>query len=162
MAFIYNDDDTVLSFADYDDVYDTDSRIFDANESLSESNVTMGVTRATERLLLRLKSTSWWRNLNKDNYSNPPALDTKLIIGRHAEFTDLCVYIALAEYILPGVADFANPDDAERQKMDYYNTRAAALFVEIINAGDFYDINNDGDVTNEEIKANTYVVKRIR
>ena len=61
MAFI-NDGTTVISFAEYQDVVDRDSRLFETNESLSEDVVEPLLVRATERILTKLRSSAWWQN----------------------------------------------------------------------------------------------------
>ena len=162
MAFII-EDDTVVSFAEPTDVSDKDQRIFDANESLTEEVVLTGVTRATERILSKLKVSSWWRKVNSScTMSNLPDIDPSLIIGRQDDFTDLCVYIALSDYILPGLADFGDSESAERQKMMYYSTRADAMFIELSTAGDWYDADGDGSISSDEVLPTTYNLKRVR
>ena len=162
MAF-YLEDNSVVSFAETKDVEDMDQRIFNANESLTDEVVLIGVKRATDRILSRLKSSNWWR---KHNSSSPiaalPDVDANLIINRQQDFTDLCVFIALADYILPGSADFADPDSAERQKMDYYTTRAESLFVELLTLNDFYDFDSSGTIEDDEATTSVYSLKRVR
>ena len=163
MAFVIEDDLEVSSFADYTDVYEKDTRIFDANESLSESVVVSGVERATERILAKLKTSQWWRSDNPGyTTGNLPDIDSKLIINRQDDFTDLCVYVALSDYILPNIADFGDVESAERQKMSYYSTRADELFVELSTAGDWYDTDADGTVSSDEVLPTTFNLKRIR
>jgi hypothetical protein len=91
-----------------------------------------------------------------------PAVNANRIKGRVNDFTDLCVYTALAEYILPSIADFGNEDSAERQKMAYYIQRAESLFGELITAGDWYDFDNDNTVESGEKSPGQYNIKRVR
>lgn len=169
MAFI-NDGTTVISFAEYQDVVDRDQRLFDTNESLSEDVVEPLLIRATERILTKLRSSAWWQNYYvKRNSSTTyqttadiPALDPERIIARESDFTDLCVYQALSEFILPKVADFGTEDNAERQKMGYYTTKADALFGELVAAGDWYDFDGAGTITSSEKDPGVYNLKRVR
>lgn len=169
MAFI-NDGTTVISFAEYQDVVDRDQRLFVTNESLSEDVVEPLLIRATERVLTKLRSSEWWqsyyiRRSSSGIFSTTadiPALDPEKIVDRVNDFTDLCVYTALAEFILPMVADFGTEDNAERQKMGYYTSKASALFGELVSAGDWYDFSGSGTVTSDEKQPGHYNLKRVR
>jgi hypothetical protein len=79
-----------------------------------------------------------------------PPLDPFLIQARQNDFTDLCVYHTLSEYLLAKVADFGNQDSAERQKIGFYDTKFRDLFDELIVAGDWYDFTNNGTITDAE------------
>lgn len=159
MAFI-TQGSTFYSFADYDDVVEMDSRLFSANEGLTQDNVEGNLIRSTERILDSLKNTDWWKSyyISENGFTNVvvkqavsvPALDPFLIRARQGDFTDLCVYHALSNYLYPKVADFGNPDSAERQKIGFYDEKYRALFDELVSDGDWYDFNNDGTVTNAE------------
>ena len=161
---------TVTSFAEFQDVVNKDSRLFDANESLSDDIVDAQLIRATERILTKLRSTAWWRSyyVNRDNsislttVADIPALDINRIIGRQNDFTDLCVFTALADFILPSVADFGKEDNAERQKMGYYTQKADSLFGELISAGDWYDFDDSGVIASNEKSPGQYNLKRVR
>lgn len=169
MAFI-RDGSTVISFAEYQDVVDRDSRLFDANEGLSDDVIEPLLIRATERILTKLRSSSWWTSYYVNRTSGTafrtvadvPALSANKIKGRQNDFTDLCVYTALSEFILPLVADFGNEDSAERQKMGYYTNKAEALFGELISAGDWYDFDADGTIASDEKDPGFYNLKRVR
>ena len=163
MAFMYDENNDVVSFAEPCDVTDKDQRIFDANECLTEAVVLNDLERATERILTKLKASSWWKKINSSTtMSALPDVDANLIIARTQDFTDLCVYSALADYILPGIADFNNPDNAERQKMGYYDLRAQGLFVELTTLCDWYDIDSSGSIETDETSDQVYSLKRIR
>jgi hypothetical protein len=161
---------TVTSFAEFQDVVNKDSRLFDANESLSDDIVDAQLIRATERILTKLRSTAWWRSyyVNRDNsislttVADIPALDINRIIGRQNDFTDLCVFTALADFILPSIADFGNEDNAERQKMGSYTQKADSLFGELISAGDWYDFDDSGTISSSEKSPGQYNLKRVR
>jgi hypothetical protein len=169
MAFI-NDGTTVISFAEYQDVVDRDSRLFDTNESLSEDVVEPLLIRATERILTKIRSSGWWQSyyVKRDSstaYSTTadiPALDPEKITGRQNDFTDLCVYTALSEFILPKVADFGTEDNAERQKMGYYTGKADSLLGELISAGDWYDFDASGTIASDEKSPGYANLRRIR
>lgn len=169
MAFIV-ENQSVKSFAEFDDVEERDNRLFEVNESLTDYYIEELLIRSTERLLLKFRSTDWWaKNYLKrhpeesiDNPAELPGLDVNKIIGREKDFTDLCVYYALAEYIYPTVADFGNEDDAERAKMSYYTNKWEELFRELVTAGDWYDWDDDGTVQKSEKDSGKINLKRIR
>jgi hypothetical protein len=170
MAFIV-DNNTVISFAEYDDVFKTDERLFETNESLTDDKVEELLIRATERILTRLRSSAWWRSYylnrisgttNIKTVADIPALDTNRIVARQKDFTDLCVYIALSDYIYPALADFGNEADPERAKMGYYANRSEVLFGELITVGDWYDFNDDGTIESNEKAPGQYNLKRVR
>ena len=166
MAFIVEDSNTV-SFAEFTDVTARDQRLFDNNESLTLDFVEDALERTTSRLLENIKTTEWWqRSYGVHNGSvnrlDIPAPDADRIKTRHSDFTDLCVYRALADYILPAVADFGDPENAERQKMGYYKNRATSLYLELVNSGDWYDFDNDGTVQTDEKSRGHIALKRVR
>lgn len=159
MAFI-TQGTTFYSFADYEDVVAKDSILFSANEGLTSDVVEEATIRSTQRILDMLRGTDWWKSyyIRQAGTANVivgqsvlvPALNPFLIIARQNDFTDMCVYHALSEYLLPKVADFGNPDSAERQKLGFYNEKFRVLFDEVSAAGDWYDFSNDGNITAAE------------
>jgi hypothetical protein len=169
MAFV-EEAGAITSFAEFQDVVNKDQRLFEANEGLSDDIIETQLIRATERILTRLRSSSWWRSyyLNRNTeisfrtVADIPALDATRIIARQNDFTDLCVYVALSEFILPSIADFGNEDNAERQKMGYYTQKANELFGELITAGDWYDFDDDGSISSEEKSPGQYNLQRVR
>lgn len=169
MAFI-TENNTVVSFAEFQDVVDKDQRLFEANEGLSDDAVEQQLYRATERILTKLRSTSWWRNyyvkrdssLTYNSVADVPALDPNRIKSRQNDFTDLCIYTALAEFVLPSIADFGREDNAERQKMGYYVQKADALFQELVTAGDWYDFDDDDTISSDEKSPGQINLKRVR
>jgi hypothetical protein len=159
MAFIKSGS-KVISFAGYDDVIDRDQRLFDANEGLTDDVVENLLVRETERILTKIRSTTWWKGLFPNQV---PEVNASYILARKNDFTDLCVYGAMAEYILPLIADFGTQDNAERQKMMYYQQKADSLFNELIAQGDWYDFDNSGTIDATEKKSGSNAQrKRIR
>jgi len=168
MAFI-TDNSTVISFAEYNDVANRDIRLFESNESLTDDVVENLLIRATERILSKIRSSSWWGSYYLNRSTNGirtvadiPALDVDRIIGRQNDFTDLCVYVALGEFILPLVADFGSEDNAERQKMGYYTQKAESLMAELLSAGDWYDFDDDAIIQSDEKQPGQINLKRVR
>lgn len=169
MAFV-TENSVVVSFAEFQDVVDKDQRLFEANEGLSDDAIGTQLIRATERILTKIRATDWWRTyyVRRDNsivyttVADIPAVDPDKIIARQNDFTDLCVYTALSEFILPSIADFGNDDNAERQKMAYYTQKADGLFGELITSGDWYDFNDDGTISSTEKSPGSYNLRRVR
>ena len=169
MAFI-TEDTIVISFAMFDDVLARDQRVFDSNEGLTDEIVEMALIRATQRLLNKFRGTDWWRGyyLKRDtsasitSSADIPAMDPNRIKDRYNDFTDLCVYFALGEYILPQVADFGSDDDSEFSKMSYYANKADALFAELVRVGDWYDFDDNNIVESSEKEPGHYSLKRVR
>lgn len=170
MAFI-TDTSGIVSFAEYDDVFAQDKRVFDSNEGLTDEVIESALMRATERLLNKFRSTEWWRTYwlkrSSDTSSvrtvaDIPQLDPSRIKARQSDFTELCVAFALAEYILPQVADFGGEDDNEWNKMGHYSKRANEMFAELVNVGDWYDFDDDGEILSVEKQPGNYTLKRVR
>lgn len=168
MSFIISGN-TFRSFAEYQNVLDRDQRLFESNEGLTDEVVEDMLIRASERLLVRIRATDWWRNYQfkrntalKNDVRLVPPVNPLKIITRKADFTDLCVFLALADYILPKVADFANQDSAEVQKIKYYEDRSDKLFNELIEAGDWYDFAGDGAVNTSDIEPSRLNLVRVR
>lgn len=170
MAFI-EESSSVISFAEYSDVVARDQRLFDNNESLTDDVVEELLIRATDRIIANIRTTSWWQSYFRaqdggstsiTSAADIPNPDPNKIQARQDDFTDLCVYSALADYILPMVADFSDADSAERQKMGYYKSRAEDLFVELVNAGNWYDFDGDNTVQQDERQVGYTRLQRIR
>jgi hypothetical protein len=130
--------------------------LFEANEGLTEELVEDLLIRSTERILTKIRATSWWLDYYSSQSTGSitrediPEPDPTLIIDRVDDFTDLCVYSAFYEYVLPKVADFGNEEDAAFQKISYYSEKFDNLMLELITAGDWYDFDNDGIIQSEE------------
>jgi hypothetical protein len=170
MAFVI-ESNNVTSFAEYSDVLARDQRLVESNEGLTDDVIEPLLERATERILTKLRSTSWWQSYYMrrkpegvviNTVADIPPLDANNIIERQNDFTDLCVYTAFAEFIMPLIADFGNQDSSEVKKMGYYQNKADALFNEIVASGDWYDFTNSGTVTSAEKQPGYVNLKRVR
>lgn len=168
MAFIVESGNTI-SFAEYDDVVARDSRVIENNEALTDDVVEDQLIRATERILSKIRVSQWWVSYYRNNSgasirtaADIPAPSADKIKSSVNDFTDLCVYTALAEFILPKVADFGNEDDAERAKMGYYANKAEELLIELISTGDWYDFDDDDTITSLEKEPGKINLKRVR
>ena len=163
-AFIYSYK-TFVSFATYEDVTNRDSRVFEANEDLTESEINDYLEQASQRILTQIRNTEWWREYQRRmaEIINPNllrAVNTDYILARTQEFKDLNVYFALFEYVYPTVADFGNPDSAEFAKIKFYKDSYNLLFDEVIEAGDWYDFSENGTIdTSDKMAA---FVNRVR
>ena len=163
-AFIYSYK-TFVSFATYEDVTNRDSRVFEANEDLTESEINDYLEQASQRILTQIRNTTWWRDYQRRmaQIINPnllPAVNPDYILARTQEFIDLNVYFALLEYVYPSVADFGNPDSAEFAKIKFYKDSYNLLFDEIIDAGDWYDFSENATIdTSDKMAAFTNRVR---
>lgn len=169
VAFITNGT-TTISFAEYSDVESADQRLFEANEGLTDDVVEDALIRATERILTLFRATDWWQSYYVSRAANAtyqtsadiPALDINKIQARQNDFTDLCVYYALYDYLLPKIADFSREDSAERAKIGFYQGKFDRLFGELITAGDWYNFDGSGSITSAEKQPGQYNLKRVR
>lgn len=159
MAFIIvNSGTEVLSFAEYDDIINRDARLFASNEGLTVDIVEDLLIRSTERILTQIRATGWWIDYYIDqsgssvlnSVADIPPVDAINIKARVNDFTDLCVYSAMYEYVLPKVANFGDEEDATFSKIGYYETKFKNLFDELITAGDWYDFSGDGTIASNE------------
>jgi hypothetical protein len=163
-AFIYSYK-TFVSFATYEDVVLRDSRVFEANEDLTQDEINNYLEQASQRILTQIRNTDWWRDYQRKlaKIVNPnllPAVNPDYILARTQEFKDLNVYFALLEYIYPSIADFGNPDSAEFQKIKFYKDLYNVLFDEVIESGDWYDFTHNGTIDTEDKMAS--IVNRVR
>ena len=154
----------VIAFAEYSDVTNTDQRVFEANEGIADSTMVEDLTeKATSRILQLIRNTGWWKRyylieatdaqrLATNTRSTPdvPLPNANYILGRQADFTDLCVYFTLYEYLYPKIADYSAQDNAEVQKIGVFRTKFDTLFRELIEDGTWYDFSGDGSVTETE------------
>jgi len=167
MAFI-EDTNKVYSFADYSDVTSKDDRLFVENEGLTQTVIEDILVRATERILSQIRSSQWWYDYNAQqgvamlNRSDVPTIDATRILNRRNDFTDACVYYAFYDAIFPKVADFGAEDNAERQKIGFYQQKYDALLNELITAGDWYDYDDLGTVEASEYSPGVVNPRRIR
>lgn len=169
MPFIENAT-TVFSFAEYQDVVDRDQRLFAENEGLDQTVVEDLLVRGTERILSEFRNTDWWADyyiqrdstITLNSRADIPALDAKNILTRKNDFTDLCVYYTMYEYILPKIADFGVENNAERNKIGYYQQKYSKLFDELVRAGDWYDFDEDETVQSTEKSPGVTNLRRVR
>lgn len=177
MAFILSGNPpSVIAFADYEDVTDADQRLFEANEGIADETMVEDLTiKATSRILQLIRNTEWWRRyyLLEANAAQRAATQTRttadvplpnpnLILSRQADFTDLCVYFTLYQYLLPKVADFTQQDTAEATKIGVYRTKYDELFRELIDAGNWYDFDASGTVDPQEKLPTRVNITRVR
>jgi len=161
---------SVTSYAEYTDVLQKDQRLLESNEILvpAESGFTDVtdfledlLTKSTDRINTKIKASTWWRNYlayTGTNVSNPalvPDFNPNKVKTRKQDFTDMCVYYCFKEYLLPLIADFSIEENAERQKIDYYNNKFNDIFNELLDMADWYDADGDGTVEDSE-KAFSY------
>lgn len=169
----------VTSFCDYDDVIERDQRILEANEidftpfADTEELIEDFARRSTQKIIYEIKDTDWWKgyfiikdggatNISTLSYIDVPVPTTNKFVGRQQDWTDLCVYKTLYEFLLPKVADFSNEDSAEVKKIGFYREKYQSLFRTLIDAGDWYDFDGSGAITNQEKMPTNLNVRRIR
>jgi len=166
---------SVLSFAEYDDVTAIDQRVFEANEGLTEVIIEDILMRSTQRIVSILSASDWWRAyyirqsagtydplLYTSGLISVPSLNPDRIKARSADFSDLCVYHALANYILPKIADFSNEDNAERVKIGFFNEKFRSMYQELLDDGSWYDFSGNGTISNTEKFPQRSNVVRVR
>jgi hypothetical protein len=174
MAFI-SSGGNVISFCEYEDVLERDQRVFEANEGLTSTSVEDLAERATTRILYMIRNTSWWAsyylrqsgssvnvNIFTSGLISVPLPDPNRIKARQQDFTDLCVFLTLYEYLLPKIADYSSQDNAEVKKIGVYNEKFRSLFQELIDSGDWYDFNNTGTVSADEKMPTRTNLQRVR
>lgn len=165
MAFITDGGGNVISYAEALDVKDKDQRVFEANEfdftnvpdaPGSLNNYIEDLTeKSTNRINEKIRASSNWREyLNYQGVgltnNTIPAFDPDNIKSRKADFTDMCCYYTLKEYLLPKIADFGNPESPEVQKITYYENKFENLFKELTSMWDWYSYDGDATVQDDE------------
>lgn len=177
MAFITSGG-TVLAYAEAVDVRDKDQRLFEQNEvNFTDvpdapgnlSNYIEDLTqKSTARINQKIRASAQWREylgIAGSGYSDInsiPAFNPNLILSRKSDFTDMCCYYTLKEYLLPKVADFGNPESAEVQKIQYYENKFNDIFNELLAMMDWYDSNADGSVEDTEKRTRFDLTRRTR
>lgn len=165
MAFITSGA-TVVSYAEASDVRDKDQRVFEANEiniadapnfpATVDEYIEDLTTKSTTRINEKIRASARWREYlgysgaGYSTINDLPAFNPSRIKTRKSDFTDMCAYYTLKEYILPKVADFGNPESPEVQKITYYENKFNDLFEELLAMMDWYDFDGDGTVESSE------------
>ncbi len=169
MAFITNQSGDVISFAEYTDILQKDQRLLEANEIvvpeesgfLDKSEFIENMCElSTNRILLKMQASTWWRNYNSyvgadwdiNNLPqvNPNRIDPNNTLGRQQQFTDMCVYYTLKEYLLPLIADFGSDESEGVAKIKYYDVKFNDIYSELLAITDWYDADGDGTVETSE------------
>ena len=120
MAFIISGG-AVVTYAEALDVKDKDQRLFEGNEidftnvpdsPGSLNNYIEDLTiKATARINEKIRQSARWREYlgfagaGYDSINNLPQFKGINIKSRQSDFTDMCCYYTLKEYLLPKVAD---------------------------------------------------------
>ena len=156
---------TFLRFATFAELQARDTRVFEANEDLTQAEIENFLNKASQRILTQIRNTSWWADYQRRlaGIVDPnllPVVDPDYILARTQEFKDLNVYFALHEYTYPSIADFGNPESAEIAKIKFYKDSYNVLFDEVIEAGDFYDFSENATIETAD-KLATFV-NRVR
>jgi len=156
----------VVSYAEALDVKDKDQRLFEANE-IDFTNVPDAPgsldayledlnTKSTARINQKIRASAEWREycnyagISYSNLNELPVFNPNRIVTRKSDFTDMCVYYTMKEYLLPKVADWGNPESPEVQKIKYYENKFTDLFSELLHMMDWYDRDGDGTVNADE------------
>lgn len=176
MAFI-TVGDTVVSYAEALDVRDKDQRLFESNEidftnvpdnpgSLNNYIEDLAI-KSTNRINQKVRASARWREYlgytgTGFDINSIPAFDPSKIVGRKADFTDMCCYYVLKEYLLPKIADFGNPESPEVQKIQYYDDKFNEIFTELMNMFDWFDEDDDGSVEDGEKMVRFSLTRRTR
>lgn len=166
MAFITDGSDNVISFAEFTDLVQKDQRLFEANELKIPAESGFADTtefmedileKSTDRILTKIKASTWWQAYVNyvggtfNDLHNLPDVNANNIKSRQQDFTDMCVFYAFAEYILPLLADFSEEAvSSEVQKIQYYKNKFDDRFEEVIRLADWYDYDGDGTVEDSE------------
>ena len=163
MAFITSGS-TVLSYAAATDIRDKDQRIFECNEfnyadapdapaTLNEYLDDLAV-KSTARINQKIRASASWRAYlasQGSDYSsqNIPDFNPSKIITRKADFTDICAYYVIKEFLLPKVANF-DENSADLNKIQYYDQKFNSILQELLQMFDWYDYDASGTVTTSE------------
>lgn len=167
----------VTSYAEYTDLVQKDQRVLESNELIvPEESGFVDVTdfledmltKSTDRINVKIKASSWWQGyLNYvgqtvNDLSTMPDFNPDNIKSRQQDFTDMCVYYCLYNYLLPLIADFGNPESNEVQKIQYYESKFNDIFRELLALADWYDADGDGVVEDSEKAWSYQTVRRSR
>ena len=124
-------------------------------------------TKSTNRINQKIRASARWREYlgyigSGYDINSIPAFNPTKIVDRKADFTDMCCYYTLKEYLLPKIADFGNPESPEVQKIQYYDDKFNELFSELMNMFDWFDNNQDGTVEDGEKMIRFSLTRRTR
>jgi hypothetical protein len=163
MAFIISNG-TVISYAEASDIRGTDQRIFECNEfryadapneptSLDEYLEDLA-KKSTARINQKIRASVAWRSYlasQGGNYSsqNIPDFVPGKILSRKADFTDICCYYVLKEFLIPKIATFEE-NSAELIKIQYYEQKFNSVLQELLQMFEWYDYDSSGVVTDSE------------
>lgn len=177
MAFILSGTGAVLAYAEAVDVRDKDQRLFEQNE-VDFTNVPDApgnlnnyiedlTQKSTARINQKIRASAQWREYlglasGYADINSIPDFDPDKIVSRKSDFTDMCCYHTLKEYLLPKIADFGNPESAEVQKIQYYENKFNDLFTELLAMMDWYDDDGDGTVEDGEKRTRFELPRRTR
>lgn len=166
MAFIIDQGTgNVISYSEASDIRSADQRVFEANEfdlsGVPDSPASVDdyvedlATKATARINEKIRASSRWSQYLQYvgegiNPNDIPEFEPELILKRKQDFTDMCAYYTLKEYILPQIADFGNPESSEVQKINYFENKFSDIFNELLAIMDWYDFDNSGQVDESE------------
>jgi hypothetical protein len=167
----------VVSYAEALDVRDKDQRLFESNEidftnvpdapaSLDEYIEDL-TTKATNRINAKIRASAQWREYlayagGSTDIDNLPAFNPNYILTRKADFTDMCCYYTMKEYLLPKVAEFGNPESPDVMKITYYEKKFYDLYNELLAMMDWYDFDGSGAVDSGEKKTTFSFPRRTR
>lgn len=155
----------VISYCEASDIRSADQRVFEANEfdltgvpdspASVEDYVEDLATKATARINQKIRASSRWSQYlqyvgDAIDPNDIPEFVPELILSRKQDFSDMCAYYTLKEYILPQIADFGNPESSEVQKIKYFENKFSDIFEELLAIMDWYDFDNSGQVDESE------------
>jgi len=176
MAFQRDASDNVLAFAEAEDIYNLDQRLFESNEISFANSGTAATTlseyfdilcqRATDRIVTRMQASPQWASYtsaqNLTSTSILPPVNKNLILGNLQDWTDMCSSYVFKESLLPKVADFGNPESSEVNKINFYETKFNELFSEKLAVINWYDANADDSITSSDEMVNFRKNRRTR
>lgn len=175
MAFIVSGG-TVISYADALDIRDKDQRIYECNEiNFTDAPAAPGnlneyiedlATKSTARINQKIRASAQWRSYlasQGGDYSsqNIPAFEPEKIRSRQSDFTDLCAYYVLKEYLIPKIATFEE-NSAEVYKIQYYEQKFDQVLTELLQFWDWYDYDGGGSITSSERNIRPELTRRTR
>ena len=177
MAFQKDASSNVLAFAEAEDIFNLDQRLFESNEISFAKSGTAATTqseyfdilcqRATDRIVTRMQASPQWANYTSAQSLNTaasilPPVNKNLILGNLQDWTDMCSSYVMKEMLLPKVADFGNPESSEVNKINFYETKFNELFNEKLSVIVWYDANADASITSSDEMVNFRKNRRTR